>query len=143
MFQPWANEVVNGKLNYLVRSFSTHNRGIVAVIATKKIDNVWLKSASEKEVNKIQNNIGVIGTVNIKNCYKIKSNKVKDELVKLAGEKYWDYYPEYLIPTSTRIGRTSGKLSIWVLDNAKEWKQPKEVESKSGAITWMNINLDD
>ena len=38
LFQPWADEVVDGKLNYLIRSMSTKKRGRVAVIASKNID---------------------------------------------------------------------------------------------------------
>ena len=54
LFQPWATEVVKGKLNFLVRSFLTKRRGRVAVIATKGVDDVWLRKASEKEVKKLK-----------------------------------------------------------------------------------------
>ena len=137
LFQPWANEVVRGKLNFLVRSFPTRKRGRVAVIATRGVDDVWLRNANEKEIKEIENKIGAIGSVEIKDCIEVEPNKVKEKLVKLAGKKYWDYYPKYLIPEKTR----TGMVYIWVLDKAKEWKKAKVVEG--GGITWAKIKLED
>ena len=50
LFQPWANDVVRGKLNFLVRSVSTKVRGKVAVIATQGIDAVWLEKAKDVKI---------------------------------------------------------------------------------------------
>jgi len=120
-----------------VRSLSTRIRGRVAVVATKGIDGIWLGNASEKEIKEIENKIGAIGSVEIKDCIEVKPDKVKEKLIKLAGEKYWDYYPEYLIPRTTR----TGMVYIWVLDKAKEWKKAKPV--KSGGIVWAKLEMKD
>lgn len=137
LFQPWASHVVKGKLHLLVRSIPTKRRGRVAVIATKGVDDVWLQKASEKEIKEIEDRVGAIGSVEIKDCIEVKPNKVKEKLVQLAGNRYWDYYPKYLIPEKTR----TGMVYIWVLDEAKEWKKPKAVEG--GGITWAKIKLED
>ncbi|HEC92396.1 MAG TPA: hypothetical protein ENI51_05300 [Candidatus Atribacteria bacterium] len=108
----------------------------MAVIATKGVDDIWLRNASEKEIKEIEDKIGAIGSVEIKDCIEVKPNKVKEKLIQLAGKKYWDYYPKYLIPERTR----TGMVYIWVLDKAKEWKKPKAVE---GGITWAKVNLKD
>ncbi|MBC7081256.1 MAG: hypothetical protein H5T44_03315 [Thermoplasmatales archaeon] len=137
LFQPWATDVVRGKLNFLVRSIPTKRRGRVAVIATRGIDDVWLENANEREIKEIENKIGAIGSVEIKDCIEVKPNKVKNKLIELAGEKYWNYYPKYLIPEKTR----TGMVYIWILDKAKEWKKIKEVEG--GGIVWAKIKLED
>jgi len=102
LFQPWANEVVRGKLNFLVRSFPTKIRGRVAVIATRGIDNAWLRNASEKEIKEIEDKVGAIGSVEIKDCIEVQPNKVKEKLIKLAGKKYWDYYPKIFDPRENK-----------------------------------------
>jgi len=137
LFQPWANDVVKGKLNFLVRSISTTKRERVVVIATKGLDGFWLENASESEIMEIENKIGAIGSVEIKDCIEVRTDKIKGKLVELAGKKYWDYYPKYLIPKTTR----TGMVYIWVLDKAEEWKKAKPV--KSGGIVWTKINLED
>jgi len=137
LFQPWASDVVKGKLNFLVRSIPTKIRGRVAIIATEGIDGIWLDKASEKEIKEIENKIGAIGSVEIKDCIEVKPDKVKDKLIKLAGKKYWDYYPEYLIPKTTR----TGMAYIWILDKAKEWKKAKQVEK--GGIVWKRLEMRD
>ncbi|HEC88731.1 MAG TPA: hypothetical protein ENI52_05395 [Thermoplasmata archaeon] len=137
LFQPWASHVVKGKMKFLVRSISTRRRGRVAVIATRGVDDIWLRNASEKEIKEIEDKVGAIGSVEIKDCIEVKPNKVKEKLIELAGKKYWDYYPKYLVPEKTR----TGMVYIWVLDKAKEWKKPKPVESKG--ITWAKIELSD
>ena len=137
LFQPWASHVVKGKLHLLVRSIPTKRRGRVAVIATRGLDDFWLRKASEKEIKEIEDKIGAIGSVEIKDCIEVKPNKVKEKLIQLAGKKYWNYYPKYLIPEKTR----TGMVYIWVLDKAKEWKKPKAVEG--GGITWAKIKLED
>jgi|GEM_PF-5674998 hypothetical protein len=137
LFQPWASEVVKGKLNFLVRSVSTKKRGRVAVIATKEVDDVWLRKASEREIREIEDKIGAIGSVEVKDCIEVKPNKVKEKLIELAGKKYWEYYPKYLIPEKTR----TGMVYIWILDKAKEWKKPKPV--KGGGILWARVELED
>ena len=137
LFQPWANEVVKGRLNFLVRSISTRRRGRVAVIATRGVDDVWLKNASEKEIKEIEDRVGAIGSVEIKDCIEVKPNKVKEKLIELAGKRYWDYYPKYLIPEKTK----TGMVYVWVLDKAKEWKKPKAVEG--GGILWAKVKIED
>jgi len=137
LFQPWASDVVKGKLNFLVRSISTTKRERVVVIATKGLDGFWLENASESEIMEIENKIGAIGSVEIKDCIEVRTDKIKGKLVELAGKKYWDYYPKYLIPNYTR----TGMAYIWVLDKAKEWEKAKPV--KGGGIVWTKINLED
>jgi len=137
LFQPWANEVVRGGLNFLVRSIPTRRRGRVAVIATKGIDGFWLRNANENEIEEIREKIGAIGSVEIKDCIEVKPDKVKEKLIELAGKRYLDYYPKYLIPEKTR----TGMVYIWILDKAKEWKKPKAVEG--GGITWAKVKLED
>ena len=137
LFQPWASDVVKGKLNFLVRSIPTKIRGRVAVIATKGLDGFWLENASASEIVEIENKIGAIGSVEIKDCIEVGIDKTKEKLIKLAGNKYWDYYPEYLIPNYTSTGR----VYIWVLDKAKEWKKAKPV--KGGGIVWTKLEMKD
>jgi len=62
---------------------------------------------------------------------------VEEKLIKLAGKKYWDYYPKYLIPKTTR----TGMAYIWILDKAKEWKKSKAVKGKG--ITWAKLEMKD
>ena len=137
LFQPWANDVVRGKLNFLVRSIPTKIRGRVAVIATRGIDNVWLQNAKDEEVDELKDRVGAIGSVEIKDCIEVKPSEVRKKLIELAGEKYWDYYPKYLIPEKTR----TGMVYIWILDKPREWREPKAVEG--GGILWANIDLED
>lgn len=138
LFQPWATDVVRGKLNFLVRSISTTKRERVAVIATKGIDDFWLRTASDEEIEeKGDMKVGAIGSVEIKDCIEVKADKVKEKLIKLAGKKYWNYYPQYLIPKTTR----TGMVYIWVLDKSKEWKKAKEIEG--GGIVWAKVELED
>jgi len=137
LFQPWATDVVRGKLNFLVRSIPTKVRDRVAVIATQGIDAVWLEKAKDEEIEELKDKVGAIGSVEIKDCIEVKPNKVKEKLIELAGEDYWDYYPKHLIPERTR----TGMVYIWVLDKAKEWKKPKAVEG--GGITWAKVELED
>jgi len=137
LFQPWATDVARGKLDFLVRSIPTKVRGRVAVIATQGIDAVWLEKAKDEEIEELKDKVGAIGSVEIKDCIEVKPNKVKEKLIELAGEDYWDYYPKYLIPEKTR----TGMVYIWVLDKAKEWKKPKAVEG--GGITWAKVELED
>ena len=87
----------------------------------------------------IENKNGAIGSVELKDCIEGNLDKVKNELIKLGGAKYWNYYPKHLIPTYSR----TGIIYIWILDKAKEWKKSIEVEKKRGAITWTKINLED
>ncbi|MEM2944680.1 MAG: hypothetical protein QW087_08070 [Methanomassiliicoccales archaeon] len=120
LFQPWATHVVRGKLHLLVRSFSTTIRERVAVIATD-----------------VSRRIGAVGSVAIVNCIKINEQDVKQQLVDLSGNDYWDYYPKYLIPKNTK----NGKVFIWVLRNPREWASPKVVTSKG--ITWAKTRFDE
>jgi hypothetical protein len=135
LFQPWATDVVKGKINFLIRAMPVKKRGRVAVIATKWIDRIWLENISNQELINFKNKIGGIGSVEIKDCIEINLDEVRNRLIHLAGKKYWDYYPKHLIPNFTR----TGKLYIWKFDEAKEWKEEKQV--KGGGITWVKINL--
>ena len=137
LFQPWATDVVRGRLKYLVRSFPTKRRERVAVIATKGIDGIWLENASEKEIKDIENKIGAIGSVEIKDCIEVDGDKVEEELIRLAGKEYWDYYPKHLVPRNAK----TGKSYIWVLEGAREWSEAKPV--KGGGIIWAKVNLKD
>jgi hypothetical protein len=137
LFQPWASHVVQGKLNFLVRTFRTNIRGRVAVIASNNIDKMWLKNASSSDRNEIMKRIGAIGSVRIKDCIEVDIEKVKNGLVKLGGKHYLDYYPKYLIPTYT----IKHNAFIWIFDEPREWKDPQPVFSKS--YLWPNINLVD
>lgn len=107
LFQPWATHVVRGKLHLLVRSFSTTRRERVAVIATEGIDGVWLQTATEDDIRDVSRRIGAVGSVAIVNCIKINEQDVKQQLVDLSGNDYWDYYPKYLIQRTQRMGRFS------------------------------------
>jgi hypothetical protein len=133
LFQPWATHVVQGKLNFLVRAISTDKRGRIAVIATDGLDGYWIQKTSDKEIERIARKIGVIGSVEIKNCVTIKLNDIEETLIEIAGKRYFNYYPKYLIPHQTR----DGNVSIWFLDKAKERKKP--LPFKGGGIVWANL----
>ncbi|RLF42145.1 MAG: hypothetical protein DRN18_02805 [Thermoplasmata archaeon] len=137
LFQPWASHVVEGKLNFLVRSISTRYRGRVGVIATKGVDNVWLTKASEEEIKRIEDRVGVIGSVEIKDCIEVSSNEIEEKLIELAGKDYLDYYPKYLIPRK----KGDEPIYIWVLENAREWEEPVKVEG--GGILWSKLDLEE
>ena len=92
LFQPWANEVVKGRLTHLVRSFSTINKSRVAVVATNKVDRIWLTNLSNKDISKTKMKIGAIGSVKIVNCIEVNLDNIKDKLIELAGNKYWRYF---------------------------------------------------
>ena len=139
LFQPWATEVVRGKLNYLVRSFNTKIRDRVAVIATNKFDRVWLNTAPEKDIIKFQNKeTGAIGSVTITDSIGIDPKMVEKKLKELAGKKYLEYCPGYLIPFVIK----GKKLYVWILKDAKEWKKTKEIERRTG-ILWARIDMKD
>lgn len=139
LFHPWAGDVVNGKLNYLIRPIRIREEimGRVAVIATPGIDRVWHKKADKEKIREVKNKLGAIGSVDIKNCIEVSPSKTKEEIIKLAGKDYWKYYPKYLIPKYTR----TGKVYIWVLDQAKEWEE--SVPMTGGGILWSKIDLED
>jgi hypothetical protein len=75
LFQPWASEVAKGKLTYLVRSAPTNKRGRVAIIASSGIDGVWAMESKNLDIEKIAKNVGVIGSVEIKNCVEVTPNQ--------------------------------------------------------------------
>ncbi len=130
---PWATEVVKGNLNYLVRVYPTKNIGRVAVIATKTIDPIWLDKASEKEINKIIGNSGIIGSIEILECMEVNPNELRERLIDLAGKNYWEYYPKHMIPARWPY------IYIWILDKPRKWKKSKKVETKG--MTWVNIDI--
>jgi len=138
LFQPWASEVSNGAMPYLIRSINTHIRSRVGVVALSKIDSVWLKHASNKWKNEIIESLheGVIGSVEIIDSIEVEKSNLKHMMIKLAGKKYWDeYYPKYLVPQRN-------KLFIWALGNAKRWKKPFKI-GKAGGITWVKLSIND
>lgn len=137
LFQPWANEVVKGKLNYLIRAMSTNKRGKVAVIATKNFDKKWLENAKNDEIRNSKFEIGAIGSVVIKDCHPCYIGNIKNKLIDIAGKEYWDYYPKYLIPTYS----VTKKLYIWKLDNADKWDTNINVEG--GGMIWAKIKIDE
>jgi hypothetical protein len=136
LFNPWANEVVEGRLKYLVRSFRTKNRDRVAVIASKGIDYKWLETnPTKKEIDKIFDRFGIVGSVEIKDVLDVEPWKIKKKLIELGGKKYWDYYPKHLIPVKTPY------IHVWVLKDSKKWNEIKE--PKSRGILWVDIEIDD
>ena len=138
LFQPCASEIVKGKLPYLVRAVPTNKRGRVAIIATSGIDGIWAMNAKNNQLEKIAKKVGIIGSIEIKNCIEIKLNKlnkIKDKLIKLGGEEYWQHYPKYLIPKNEKIG----KVYIWILNKPRKWNKPIPVYG--GGILWSKINL--
>ena len=138
LFQPWASEVVNGNLNLLVRSTNSRIRGRVAVVASKTFDKYWVRKASEKEIAKFDNKLGVIiGSVDIKDCIVVDINKIKEKLEEMNGKKYYKYYPKYLIPTYSR----KKQLFIWIFEGVKEWKNPKPIDSRG--FLWAKLNIQD
>jgi len=136
LFQPWATEVVQGNLKFLIRSIPTYIRERVAVIATKGIDGIWLLNADEKDITEVEGEVGAIGSVEIKDCITARPSEIKERLIELSGKNYWDYYPKYLIPKTT-----NKEVYIWILDKPKKWKKVKKV--KGGGITWAKVNLED
>lgn len=137
LFQPWASDVVKGKLKYLVRSIPTVKRKRVAVIASSGIDCIWMQNADIKDIESIENKVGAIGSVEIKDCVTVKTNNVEDQLIKLAGRDYWRYYPKHLIPNEKRVKNSY----IWILDKAKEWDKVKAISG--GGIIWVKRDLED
>jgi hypothetical protein len=140
LFQPWASEVARGKLTFLVRSIPTKKRERVAILATSGIDGIWIIRAKYTAIEKIAKIVGAIGSVEIKDCIEVKPNqlsKIQDELIRLGGKRYWNYYPKHLIPKSEK----NDTIYIWILDKAKEWNKIKPV--KDGGITWKLLNFKD
>lgn len=137
LFQPWAFEVARGKLTYLVRSTPTKKRGRVVIIATSGIDGIWAMKSKTAEIQKIAEKVGAIGSVEIKDCIEVKQSRIQDELIRLGGKRYWNYYPKHLIPRNEKVGKTF----IWILDKAKEWNKIKPINN--GGILWTSLNLKD
>ena len=137
LFQPWANEVVKGNMPYLVRSFNTNKRERVAVIASRNLDKRFFLNSSNDDFMKNKYHIGAIGSVEIKDCVEVNLEQIKNKLIRLAGKKYFDQYPKYLIPRFTR----NRKAFIWVLDKPCNWEKPISVEG--GGTTWVKLDLID
>jgi hypothetical protein len=135
LFQPWANEIVQGKMKFLIRSIPTNFRERVAIIATEGLDGFWVLNTEDEEIERISKRVGAIGSVEIKDCVSVEAKKIKEYILKTAGKKYWEYYPKYLISDDKDM------LYVWFLDNVKEWKNSKEVNG--WGITWSKINMND
>lgn len=130
---PWANEVVKGRLNFLIRALSTKNRGRVVVIATKIVDPIWSGNVSEEEIIEMTANFGAIGSIEIKDCLEVDLSELEEKLIDLAGKNYWDRYPKHMVPARWPF------IHIWILDKPKKWKKSKKIESRG--MTWVNIDL--
>lgn len=89
----------------------------MAVIATDGIDGIWMNNVDISRIKEIENDVGIIGSVNITDCIKVKPEKIKEKILNFAGKNYWKYYPKYLIPDNT----VTGNIFIWKLENAKKW----------------------
>ena len=137
LMQPWAKEVAIGRLKFLIRSFDTYKRGRVAIIASKSIDMNWFvsKNTSSEDI-KDYLSFGVLGSVKIRDCIEIKTEDAKKTLIKLGGEKYWKYYPKYLIP----LRKEKKKIFIWILDEAKCWNEPIKLKNDR-SMGWVKLNL--
>lgn len=134
LFQPWANEVVSGNLNYLIRSMNTKKRGLVAVIATKNVDKSWLKQTNKPDIINTNFRIGAIGEVILKDVISCRIEDVKGILIENAGKDYWENYPKHLIPSYT----ITKKIYIWILNNARKWDT--NIEIKTGGMVWAKLN---
>lgn len=124
-------------MKFIVRSIPTNKRGRAAIIATTGIDDIWLQNASPKEIMKFEHKLGIIGSVDIIDCINVGVSGIENKIINLAGKKYWDYYPKYLIPTYKR----NKTFHIWVIENPKSWK--KSVNIKGGGIIWSKIDIKD
>jgi len=134
LFQPWSTEIVEGNLNFLIRSFNTYKRERIGIYNTRKIDENWYKNANNNMIKKLWKKQGIIGSVEIKDCISLEKKKIKDTLVELANKEYYDYYPKHLIPDNNL-------LHIWVFDEAKKWKNPLKI--KKLGMCWIKIDIDD
>lgn len=135
LFQPWAYEVVTGSMPYLLRSFNTHNRDRVGVIATERLDKMWLKNASQEWVDKVIQKLktGLIGSVIIEDVIDASDTNIDEVLTKIAGDDYLnDYYPPHLIPSK------KFKSYIWILENPILFNKPISLNSKGG-ILWTRL----
>jgi hypothetical protein len=135
LFQPWAYEVVTGSMPYLLRSFNTLKRGKIGVIATNRVDRLWLENADNLWIDKIKSKLdkGLIGSVIIDDVICVLKGDIEDSLSKIAGKKYLsNYYPAYLMPSK------KFKSYIWILKNPVLFKKSIPLKSKGG-ILWMRL----
>lgn len=138
LYQPWADEVANGALPYLVRQINTNKRNRVGIFALDRVDQIWQRNADIKWKNLIMENIGkgLIGSVKIIDTICVKKSDIESKLIQIAGEDYLnDYYPKYLIPASD-------PLYIWILKKPKKWKKFIN-PNKIGGINWISIDVND
>jgi len=137
LLRPWADDVAEGRIRFLVRDLRTNVRGRVGIVATKGFDSVWLAQQKKAGILVSLGDIGVIGSVNIDDCLEVKVGEIKKELESLGGKEYWDYYPKHLL----RGGLVDDRAFIWSLNAARKWK--RSVFKTNRAICWMRLDLKD
>jgi len=115
LVQPYADEVVKGKIRALLRSRGTKVRGKVLVLTSKKPDKK-LYPRGDIDVKKYPLN-RAIGTVEISDC--IRTTKKDIEEGKLPGfdKTLIERYPPHLLKGE--------KLYAWILKNPTKLESPK------------------
>ena len=112
--QPYANEVIEGKIRALLRSYNTKVRGKVLLLTSKKPD----KKACPKgfiDTTKYPLN-KAIGTVEI-----VDSIKTTKKEIESGAHPIIEKYPKHLLPKSEEI-------YIWVLANPEKFETPRSYQ---------------
>lgn len=140
LLQPWAYDIVEGKMKMLIRSFKTNIRGRVGIYITRNIDRVWLWDEKRKpeDYRSISKKSMIIGSVNIEDVVIVNSPNEAERFIQIhLGKKYLDYYPKHMIPDAP-----NKPLYIWIFSETKKFKEPVTVDKRSG-MQWCKYEFDD
>ena len=133
--QPWADEIVKGNLPILVRTFNTHHRGRIYIVASTAMDKNDLYSIEDYKLLQyyIETQGHAIGSVDLVDVIKVKKNDLKEKVISLMGKKGISSYPPHFIPEP----RKDDSLFIWIFRDPKKWKKAIPIDAKGG-ISWIN-----
>lgn len=137
LMQPWADEIVQGNLPCLIRSFNTNRREKVYVLVSGGLDkNDFEKIINSDKVVEYYQSIGhAIGAVTIKDSKKVQIDAVEKVFINLFGKSKWEAYPKHFIP----VGKKD-HVYFWIFEDQEKWDEMIKVEGKHG-ITWSTYKL--
>ena len=127
--QPWAADVVQGKLLYIARTFNTKVRGRVGILASRlDKESDMLLSNDELDYGK------VIGSVDLVDTIEVTCDDLKSKMTELGGKRYMKNYSAQFLPDTKR-----DKMYIWVFKDPVYWRA-KDVMGNHGR-QWAKIDI--
>lgn len=132
--QPWADEIVKGNLPILIRTFTSHHRGRIYIVASTAMDKNDLYNIEDYKLLQyyIETQGHAIGSVDLVDVIKVKKDDLEDIMKKIMRKKF-DNYPPHFIPEP----RKDDSLFIWIFRDPKKWEKGIHIDSKGG-ISWVN-----